>query len=108
MDTTKEREIKGIVTTRVTIPQGKRVCMVSNKVRTRAGFATVGERFAVELCNVEKCNLYFGGSDVTAENGMKLAPGEHRMLQVHGSNVLYVAAAENKTDGCVILAEYLG
>ncbi len=79
----------------------ERVVAASQEVLTKQRRA--GRRHTLELHNLSEHIVYFGGEDVTVENGMPMLPDERRVFYVSDPNAVYLVA-EDECD--VRMAEF--
>ncbi len=78
-----------------------RIVAASQEVLTKQRRA--GRRHTLELRNLSEHVVYFGGENVTVENGMPLLPDERRVFYVSDPNAVFLVAKE---DSDVRMAEF--
>lgn len=71
----------------------ERIVAASQGVLTKQRRA--GRRHTLELHNLSEHIVYFGGEDVTVENGMPMLPDERRVFYVSDPNAVYLVAQED-------------
>ena len=79
----------------------ERIVAASVEVLTKQRRA--GRRHTLELYNLSEHTVYFGGKDVTVENGMPMLPDERRVFYVSDPNAVYLVANEKSN---VRMAEF--
>ena len=70
----------------------ERVVAASQEVLTKQRRA--GRRHTLELYNLSEHTVYFGGNDVTVENGIPILPDERRVFYVSDPNAVHVVSKE--------------
>ena len=96
-----EHESVNRIITKALVVGQKRVVAVSQEVLTKQRRA--GRRHTLELHNLSEHIVYFGGEDVTVENGMPMLPDESRVFYVSDPSAVYLVAAEESD---VSMAEF--
>lgn len=87
----EHESISKIITKTLAVGQ-ERVVAASQEVLTKQRRA--GRRHTLELHNRSEHIVYFGGEDVTVENGMPILPDERRVFHVSDPDAVYLVAEE--------------